>query len=135
MKIPTQKLLTPGPVMTHPDVRAALGFDFAPWDNEFRALYTGIGERVLAIAGGIPGKHVALALQGCGHFVTEAAIRTFLPPGGRILVPQTGAYADRMTRLATEVGLRMVRHGQMRIARDGIWIVELASLAEPALVA
>lgn len=109
MKIPTQKLLTPGPVMTHPDVRAALGFDFAPWDNEFRALYTGVGERVLAIAGGIPGKHVALALQGCGHFVTEAAIRTFLPPGGRILVPQTGAYADRMTRLATEAGRVVVK--------------------------
>ena len=104
MKIPTQKLLIPGPVTTHPDVRAALGHDFAPWDNEFRPLYASVCERVRQIAGGIPEQHAALVLQGCGHFVTEAAIRTFLPPGGRILIPRTGSYADRMIRLATEAG-------------------------------
>lgn len=104
MKIPTQILLTPGPVTTHPDVRAALAHDFAPWDDEFRSLCTSVRERVRAIAGGIPDRHVALVLQGCGHFITEAALRTFLPPGGRILIPQTGPYADRMIRLATEAG-------------------------------
>ena len=104
MKIPTQILLTPGPVTTHLDVRAALAHDFAPWDNDFRPLYASVRERVRTIAGGRPEQHSALVLQGCGHFVTEAAIRTFLPPGGRILVPQTGSYADRMNRLATEAG-------------------------------
>jgi 2-aminoethylphosphonate-pyruvate transaminase len=104
MKAPSQILLTPGPVTTHPDVRAALAHDFAPWDNDFRPLYAGVRDRVLAIAGGIAGQHAALALQGCGHFVTEAALRTFLPPGGRILIPKTGPYADRMVRLASEAG-------------------------------
>ncbi len=109
MHIPSQLLLTPGPVSTHADVRAALGHDFAPWDNDFRPLYSGVRERVLAIAGGIAGRHAALALQGCGHFVTEAAIRTFVPPGGRILIPSTGSYADRMIRLATEAGRVVVK--------------------------
>ena len=45
-----------------------------------------------------------MPLQGCGHFITEAAIRTFLPTGGRILIPATGVYADRMIRLAREAG-------------------------------
>ncbi len=45
-----------------------------------------------------------LPLQGCGHFVTEAAIRTFIPAGGKLLIPATGAYSDRMTRLAREAG-------------------------------
>ena len=31
-------------------------------------------------------------------------LRTFLPPGGRVLVPATGAYADRLIRLAREAG-------------------------------
>ena len=31
-------------------------------------------------------------------------MRSFVPPGGRILIPATGAYADRMTRLAREAG-------------------------------
>ena len=34
-------LLIPGPVTTRPEVRAALGHDFAPWDNDFRPLAAG----------------------------------------------------------------------------------------------
>jgi len=48
--------------------------------------------------------HAALPLQGCGHFITEEALRAFLPPGGRILIPATGTYADRAIRLAREAG-------------------------------
>jgi 2-aminoethylphosphonate-pyruvate transaminase len=102
-------LLIPGPVTTRPEVRAALAQDFAPWDNEFRPLYLGVRTRLLRIAGGHPATHVTLVLQGCGHFVTEAAVRSFLPPGGKILIPDTGAYADRMFRLATEAGRQVIQ--------------------------
>jgi 2-aminoethylphosphonate-pyruvate transaminase len=102
-------LLIPGPVMTRPEVRAAMAQDFAPWDNDFRPLYLGVRTRVLQIAGGTPETHVALVLQGCGHFVTEAAVRTFLPPGGKILIPTTGAYSDRMIRLASEAGRQVIQ--------------------------
>ena len=90
-------------------MRAALAQDFAPWDNDFRPLYLGVRTRLLRIAGGQPDTHVTLALQGCGHFVTEAAVRTFLPPGGKILIPTTGAYADRMIRLASEAGRQVIQ--------------------------
>jgi len=102
-------LLIPGPVTTRPEVRAAMAQDIAPWDNEFRPRYAAIRDRVRAIAHGVPELHATLPLQGCGHFITEAAIRTFLPPGGRILIPQVGAYADRMTRLATDAGRVVVK--------------------------
>ncbi|MEO9190475.1 MAG: aminotransferase class V-fold PLP-dependent enzyme, partial [Acetobacteraceae bacterium] len=69
-----------------------------------RAFYARLCARVLALAGGREGEHAALPLPGCGHFVTEAAIRTFLPPGGKLLIPMSGAYADRMVRLAREAG-------------------------------
>jgi 2-aminoethylphosphonate-pyruvate transaminase len=97
-------LLIPGPVTTNPAVRAALARDFAPWDNGFRPLYAGLRARLLRISGGHPASHVTLALQGCGHFITEAAIRTFLPAGGKLLIPATGSYSDRMIRLAQEAG-------------------------------
>ncbi len=97
-------LLIPGPVTTRPEVRAALASDVAPWDNDFRAVVSSIRERILPIAGADPGVHATLPLQGCGHFAVEAAIRSFVPPGGRLLVPATGAYANRMIRLATEAG-------------------------------
>jgi predicted ATPase/DNA-binding SARP family transcriptional activator len=51
------------------------------------------------------------------------------------LVTLTGVGGVGKTRLATEVGIHIVRHEQPPIARDGVWIVELASLADPALVA
>ena len=97
-------LLIPGPVTTRAEVRAALAQDLAPWDNDFRDFLTRLRRRILGIAGGLPDQHMVLPLQGCGHFVTEAALRSFLPPGGRILIPATGAYANRMTRLAQEAG-------------------------------
>ena len=98
------KLLIPGPVTTSPEVKAAMAQDFAPWDNDFRKLYEQVRARVLAIAGGAVDTHTVLGLQGCGHFAAEAALRTFMAPGDKILVPLVGAYAERMARLAREAG-------------------------------
>jgi 2-aminoethylphosphonate-pyruvate transaminase len=97
-------LLTPGPVQTRPETRAAMAADIAPWDEDFGAEYAAIRRRVTAIAGGIAGEHVTLPLQGCGHFIVEAAIRSFIPAGGKLLLPVNGQYADRLYRLATEAG-------------------------------
>lgn len=97
-------LLIPGPVTTQPEVRAAMAQDIAPWDMEVRPLYARVRNRVLAIANGTPEVHAVLPLQGCGHFATEAAVRSFVPPGGKILIPMTGHYADRMEKLACEAG-------------------------------
>jgi 2-aminoethylphosphonate-pyruvate transaminase len=97
-------LLIPGPVTTRDEVRAEMARDIAPWDNDFAVVSRRVRNRVRQIAGGIEGTHTALPLQGCGHFGTEAALRSVLPPGGRILIPDTGSYADRMIRLAREAG-------------------------------
>ena len=97
-------LLIPGPVQTRPETRAAMAQDIAPWDNDFRPTYASIRERVRVLAGGVEGVHATLPLQGCGHFMMEAAIRTFVPAGRKLLIPQNGAYADRAVRLATEAG-------------------------------
>ena len=98
------KLLIPGPVTTQASVRAALAVDLAPWDPDTLPLYTGLAERLRAIAGGRDGTHVTLALPGCGHFVIEAAIRSLIPPGGKLLIPMTGAYGERMEHLARAAG-------------------------------
>lgn len=101
-------LLIPGPVTTDPAVRAAAAHDFAPWDLEFRARVAALRADVLRIAGGRPDEHTALPLPGCGHFAMEAAVRTFVPPGGRILLPGTGQYADRLRQLAEGAGRTVV---------------------------
>lgn len=98
-------LLTPGPVHTRPEVRAAMAQDIAPWDPEFRAVYARVRERLVPLAGGLPGQHACLPLPaGCGHLALEAALRTFVAPGAGVLVPNNGDYGERLLRLARECG-------------------------------
>ena len=105
-------LLIPGPVQTRPEVRAAMAVDIAPWDKDFAPEYIAIREKLRDAAGGSAGRHVCLPLQGAGHFITEAAIRTFIPAaaagGGKLLIPMNGTYAERMARLAREAGRSVV---------------------------
>ena len=109
-------LLIPGPVMTHPDVRAAANRDIAPWDQAVREEIGSLLTRLRILAGGIEGVHAALSLPGAGHFIIEAAIRTFVPSendqgqgaGGGILIPASGQYAQRMIRLARSAGRRVI---------------------------
>jgi len=126
-------LLIPGPVTTRPEVRAALNCDLAPWDNDFRPFYSAIRLRVLRIAGGRDGEHATLPLQGCGHFITEAAIRTFVPPGKKLLIPSTGAYAERMARLAREAGRVPVPLAVSPVARAEPAAVVAALEADPEI--
>ncbi len=97
-------LLIPGPVQTRPEVKAAMAQDIAPWDRDFQKVYARIRERIVGVAGGTLGVHATLPIQGAGHFVTEAALRTFVAPGAKVLIPMNGAYAQRMARLAREAG-------------------------------
>lgn len=101
-------LLTPGPVQTHRSVRAAMAEDIAPWDAAFRPVYARLRERILTIAGGQEGVHITLPLQGSGHMILEAALRTYVAPGAPILVLINGEYGRRLARLAREAGRLVV---------------------------
>ncbi|MGH7056776.1 MAG: 2-aminoethylphosphonate--pyruvate transaminase [Acetobacteraceae bacterium] len=104
----SMKLMIPGPVTTRPEVRAAAAQDFAPWDRDFAPLLAGVRARLLPIAGVHGATYACLPLQGSGHFGVEAALRTFVPRGAKVLVPMTGAYATRLVRLAKEAGREVV---------------------------
>jgi predicted ATPase/DNA-binding XRE family transcriptional regulator len=51
------------------------------------------------------------------------------------LVTLTGVGGVGKTRLALEIGIRLVKNGAADVARDGIWLVELAAMTQPTLVA
>jgi 2-aminoethylphosphonate-pyruvate transaminase len=132
-------LLIPGPVTTHPDVRAAANRDIAPWDQDARAEIGVLLARLRRLAGGRESEHIALPLPGSGHFTVEAAIRTFVPAehdhgaAGGILIPATGQYADRMVRLAREAGRRVtILPASLTQPLDPA-AVEAALLADPGL--
>jgi 2-aminoethylphosphonate-pyruvate transaminase len=139
-------LLIPGPVMTHADVRAAANRDIAPWDHDVRAEMAGLLDRLRGLAGGEDGVHAALPLPGSGHFMVEAAIRSFVPPaqdrghganpaqaGGGILIPATGQYSERMVRLAREAGRRVTVLPASLTEPLAAGAVEAALRADPSI--
>ena len=91
-------LLTPGPLTISRTTKEAMLRDWGSWDADFNAITGRIRERLVAIVHG-QGTHECVPMQGSGTFSVEAAIGT--------LVPQNGAYCQRIARMSRILGLRV----------------------------
>jgi 2-aminoethylphosphonate-pyruvate transaminase len=96
-------LLTPGPLTTSAATRAALNRDWGSRDAAFIALSESIRTRLAALAG-VADTHAAVPIQGSGTFAVEAAIGSLVPPNGRLLVLDNGAYGRRIAAMAHRLG-------------------------------
>ena len=98
-------LLTPGPLTISRATKEAMLRDWGSWDADFNAITARIRSRLVAIVHG-EGTHECVPMQGSGTFSVEAAIGTLVPRrGGHVLVPQNGAYCQRIARMARILGL------------------------------
>jgi 2-aminoethylphosphonate-pyruvate transaminase len=96
-------LLTPGPLTTSDQTKAALGRDWGSRESDFIALSEGVRTRLAALAG-VERTHVAVPVQGSGTFAVEAAIQTLVPRDGRLLALVNGAYGRRVVEIAHRLG-------------------------------
>lgn len=96
-------LLTPGPLTTTRRTKAAMLQDWGSWDQDFNALTASVCARLTDIVGG-GDSHVCVPLQGSGTFAVEAALGTLVPVDGKVLVPDNGAYCQRIVRILTTLG-------------------------------
>jgi len=99
-------LLTPGPLTTSDRTRAAMLRDWGSWDSDFNQITARIRQQVLRIVHG-EGTHECVPLQGSGTFSVEAAIGTVVPRGGHVLVPNNGAYCQRIARICKVLGRKL----------------------------
>ncbi|MDR2620786.1 MAG: 2-aminoethylphosphonate--pyruvate transaminase [Propionibacteriaceae bacterium] len=99
-------LLTPGPLTTSIAVRQAALVDWGSWDEDFNALTAQVRQGLIQAAGA-GDTLTCVPLQGSGTFAVEAAVRTFIPRNGGLVVAVNGAYGVRMARLAEMAGLRV----------------------------
>ena len=97
-------LLTPGPLTTAYDVKAAMLRDWGSWDGDFRDMTASLRERILALTGGAPGEFDCVPMQGSGTFAVEAMLGSFLPKASRTLLLVNGAYGQRMARTLSYMG-------------------------------
>jgi len=125
-------LLTPGPLTTSDKTRAAMLRDWGSWDSDFNQITARIRQQVLRIVHG-EASHECVPLQGSGTFSVEAAIGTIVPRDGHVLVPNNGAYCQRIARICKVLGRRVTtidyREEQQVQAAD----VDRALAADPSI--
>ena len=92
------RLLTPGPLTTSHETKAAMLHDWGSRDAAFLEANARVRQKLLEIAGATS-THVCVPLQGSGTFAVEAALGTLIPRSGRALVLVNGAYGQRMTKM------------------------------------
>src|SRR3954464_3338858 len=100
-------LLTPGPLTTTPETKAAMLADWGSWDSAFNEMTASVCRDLVAIVHA-QAEHVCIPLQGSGTFAVEAAIGTFVPRSGKVLVPDNGAYCKRIVRILGCLGREAV---------------------------
>jgi 2-aminoethylphosphonate-pyruvate transaminase len=99
-------LFTPGPLTTSSGVKTAMLRDLGSRDAEFIEIVARLHDRLLALAGTSRADgYAAVLLQGSGTYAVEAMLGTFVPPGGRLLVLENGAYGRRMLEIARVLGI------------------------------
>ncbi len=96
-------LLTPGPLTTSARTKRAMLRDWGSRDGDFIALVADIRRRLVAMAGGGDDTDCVL-MQGSGTFAVEAALASFVPRDGRVLVPINGAYGRRIATILDYLG-------------------------------
>jgi len=76
-------LLTPGPLITTPTVKAAMLRDWCTWDDEYNAIGQDVRRQLVKLATPKQG-YTSVLMQGSGPFCVEATLGSAVPPGGRI---------------------------------------------------
>jgi 2-aminoethylphosphonate-pyruvate transaminase len=99
----TPFLLTPGPLTTSMATKQAMLRDWGSWDADFNQITSRVRARLLDIVQA-SATHECVPLQGSGTFSVEAAIGTLVPRSGHVLVPQNGAYCQRIARICRVLG-------------------------------
>jgi len=125
-------LLTPGPLTTSAETKAAMLSDWGSWDGAFNALTASVCRDLIDIVEGQQ-DHVCVPLQGSGTFAVEAALGTLVPTGGKVLVPDNGSYCKRIVRILGYLGREAVvlAHGEQEPADPAR--IDAALTADPAI--
>ncbi|MBT5266338.1 MAG: 2-aminoethylphosphonate--pyruvate transaminase [Rhodospirillaceae bacterium] len=96
-------LLTPGPLTTSRQTKEAMLRDWGSWDAEFNEVTADIRRRLVAMCDG-GDDYDCVPIQGSGTFAIEAALGSFIPKDGKVLVLMNGAYGQRALKTLDYIG-------------------------------
>lgn len=100
-------LLTPGPLTTSRSVREAMLRDYSTWDVDYNTLVNDVRARLVKLATSRDG-FTSVLMQGSGTFAVESTIGSVVPPDGKLLVVNNGAYGARIVTIARRLKIDCV---------------------------
>ncbi len=92
-------LFTPGPLTTSVTVKQAMLRDLGSRDYEFIEVVSEIRRGLLELGEVGSDDYTAIPMQGSGTFAIESVFASTVPPDGKVLIAQNGAYGKRMAAL------------------------------------
>lgn len=92
-------LFTPGPLTTSMTVKQAMLRDLGSRDCEFIEVVSEIRRELLELGEVDSADYAAIPMQGSGTFAIESVFSSAVPPDGKVLIAQNGAYGKRMAVL------------------------------------
>jgi 2-aminoethylphosphonate-pyruvate transaminase len=98
-------LLNPGPATTTDTVKQALVVpDICPREKEFGDIAQEVQSKLVEVVHGGQ-DYTAVMLSGSGTAVMEAALSSVIPPEGRVLIVDNGAYGRRARQIVEAYGI------------------------------
>ena len=97
-------LLTPGPLTTSRTVKATMMQDYCTWDDDYNRIVQRIRQRLVRLVSD-GDDATAVLMQGSGTFAVEATVGSVIPPDGKLLVINNGAYGKRIAQIAARLGI------------------------------
>ena len=125
-------LLTPGPLTTSRTVRQAMQCDYSTWDSDYNELVEQIRKRLVGLATHEDG-YTAVLMPGSGTFSVEATLGSVVPPHGRLLIVNNGAYGARMSQIARRLNIDQVEIAQAETEPADLARIETALSADAAI--
>jgi 2-aminoethylphosphonate-pyruvate transaminase len=125
-------LLTPGPLTTSARTKESMLRDWGSWDADFNRITARLREGLLRIVHG-EGTHECVPMQGSGTFSVEAAIGTLVPRDGHVLVPQNGAYCQRIAKIVKVLGKKLTTIDYAEDAQIRADDIDRALAADPSI--
>jgi len=106
--------------------------DWGSWDVDFNSITGRVRERLLEIVHA-SGTHECVPMQGSGTFSVEAAVGTLVPRTGHVLVPQNGAYCQRIARICRVLGRKLTSIDYAENTQVAAADIERALRADPSI--
>jgi 2-aminoethylphosphonate-pyruvate transaminase len=117
---------------TSRSVREAMLRDSCTWDSDYNTIVNNIRARLVRLA--TDQTHCTCVLiQGSGTFGVEATIGSLVPPDGKMLIVNNGAYGKRMAQIAERLRIAHTVIQQPETEPAAPALIERSLTADPAI--